>query len=89
MRHAPPGKRQRLPTHGVPEYQHWLKHKNIYGGVSSVSVLGMTLIIVHDKQAAHDLLGQAMRYTREFLRNRKSSHQDLGTKVLAAEFIRG
>jgi hypothetical protein len=65
MRHAPPGKHQQLPTHGVPEYQRQLKHKNIYGGVSSVSVLGMTLIIFHDKQAAHNLLGQAMRYTRE------------------------
>ena len=60
----------------MPEYQDRLKHKNTYGGVNSVSVLEMTLVIFHDKQAAHDLLGQAMRYTREFLRNRKSSHQD-------------
>jgi hypothetical protein len=30
-----------------------------YGGVSSESVLGITLIIVHDMQAAHDLLEQA------------------------------
>lgn len=99
------------PNNGVPEYQHWLKHKDTHGGVSSVSIMGMTLIIIHDKQAAHDLLDQAAAktsgrptmvmanklcgygniplcqgYTREFVRNRKFLHQELGTKVSAAQF---
>lgn len=47
----------------MPEYQHWLKHKDMYGGISSENVMGMTLIIVHDKQAAHDLLEQAAAET--------------------------
>lgn len=45
-----------LPPSGTPEYLHWIKHKNIYGGVSSVTVMGLTLVIIHDKTAAHELL---------------------------------
>lgn len=45
-----------LPPADVPEFQHWLKHKDLYGSISSVTILGMTLIIIHDKVAAHDLL---------------------------------
>ena len=45
-----------LPPKGVPEFQHWLKHKETYGSISSITVLGQTLVIIHDKQAAHDLL---------------------------------
>jgi len=45
-----------FPPSGTPEHQHWLKHKDIYGGISSLTVMGMTLVIVHDKQMAHDLL---------------------------------
>jgi hypothetical protein len=36
----------------VPEYQHWLKHKDKHGGVSSASFLWTTLVIIDDKQAA-------------------------------------
>ncbi|OAA36482.1 Cytochrome P450 [Metarhizium rileyi] len=45
-----------LPPKDVPEFQHWLKHKDAYGPISSVSILGQTLVILHDKQAARDLL---------------------------------
>lgn len=44
------------PNDGTPEYQHWLKHKDRYGGLSSVTVMGMTLVIIHDKKAAQELL---------------------------------
>ncbi|PGH32838.1 hypothetical protein GX50_04378 [[Emmonsia] crescens] len=47
-----------FPPNGTPEYQHWLKHKDRYGGISSVTVLGMTLVIIHDKKVAHELLEQ-------------------------------
>ena len=47
-----------FPPPDTSEYQHWLKHKGLYGGISSVTVLGMTLVIVHDNKAAHDLLDQ-------------------------------
>lgn len=45
-----------FPPDGTPEHQHWLKHKDRYGGISSVTVLGMTLVMIHDKKAAHELL---------------------------------
>lgn len=99
------------PTDGTPEYQHWLKHKDRYGGISSVTVLGMTLITIHDKKVAHELLEQSSSktsgrptmvmanklcgyesivlcqgYNPTFRRCRKLLHQELGTKVSAAEF---
>jgi len=45
-----------LPAKGSLEFRHWLKHKDIYGPISSVTVLGQTLVLIHDKKAAHDLL---------------------------------
>jgi len=47
-----------LPPGGTPEYLHWLQHKDLYGGISSVTVMGMTLVIIHDATAAHELLEQ-------------------------------
>ncbi|KAM0285187.1 hypothetical protein ACHAQH_001618 [Verticillium albo-atrum] len=45
-----------FPPSDVPEFQHWLKHKDLYGPISSVTVLGRTLVLIHDKQVAHELL---------------------------------
>ncbi|KAF2119330.1 cytochrome P450 monooxygenase [Lophiotrema nucula] len=45
-----------LPPPGTPEYFHWLKHKDIYGPISSVTVLGQTLIILNDKDVAFELM---------------------------------
>lgn len=58
---GPPGKflignLHDLPPPGVPEYQHWLPHKDAYGPISSVSFLGQTLILLHDRDAAFELL---------------------------------
>lgn len=37
------------PTTGSqPEYLHWLAHKDRYGPISSVKVLGQTMVIIHD-----------------------------------------
>lgn len=52
-----------FPADGKLEYQHWLNHKDIYGGISSVTVLGMTLVVLHDKKAAHQLLEQTSSKT--------------------------
>lgn len=52
-----------FPPDGVPEYQHWLRHKDLYGGISSVTVMGMTLVIIHDKKTAHELLEQTSSKT--------------------------
>lgn len=63
-RNLPPGPKplpivdivQDLAPGDVAEFQPWLKHKDLYGPISSVSVLGMTLVIIHGKKEAHDLL---------------------------------
>jgi hypothetical protein len=34
-----------LPPPDKPEYEHWFKHKTTYGPISSVEVLGQTIII--------------------------------------------
>ena len=45
-----------LPPDGELEYKHWLSHKDLYGGISSVTVMGMTMVPIHDKKMAHDIL---------------------------------
>ncbi|VUC20426.1 unnamed protein product [Clonostachys rosea] len=45
-----------LPPKGIPEYQHWIKHKDTYGPISSVTVLGKSMIILHDREAVQELL---------------------------------
>ncbi|KFY08517.1 hypothetical protein V492_06154 [Pseudogymnoascus sp. VKM F-4246] len=105
------GNARNFPPAGVPEFQHWLKHKDMYGPISSVTVLGTTLVVIHDKKAAHDLLEQesiktsgrptmvfanklcgyetimiCQGYTDTFRHHRKLLHQELGTKVSAAQF---
>lgn len=45
-----------LPIGTAPEFQHWLKHKYEYEPISSVTVLGQTMVLIHDKELAHELL---------------------------------
>lgn len=45
-----------LPPKGGLEWQHWLKHKDLYGPISAVTVFGQTIILVHDLQIALELL---------------------------------
>ncbi|KAL2170137.1 hypothetical protein VTG60DRAFT_5159 [Thermothelomyces hinnuleus] len=45
-----------LPPKGGLEWQHWLKHKDVYGPISSVTVFGQTIILVHDLEVALELL---------------------------------
>ncbi|RDW93644.1 cytochrome P450 [Aspergillus mulundensis] len=47
-----------FPPAGTAEHKHWLAHKDLYGGLSSVSVLGTTMVIIHDREIAHSLLDQ-------------------------------
>jgi len=44
------------PNDGSPEYLHWLKQKNTYGPISTVTILNTTLILIHDRTLAHELL---------------------------------
>lgn len=45
-----------LPPSGKLEWQHWLKHKDLYGPISSVNTLGTTIVLIHDKDIAVELL---------------------------------
>ncbi|KAM0289033.1 hypothetical protein ACHAO9_006542 [Fusarium lateritium] len=45
-----------LPPPGTLEWRHWQTHKEKYGPISSVSVLGQLFVILHDKQVIVDLL---------------------------------
>jgi fumagillin biosynthesis cytochrome P450 monooxygenase len=52
-----------LPCPGIPEFQHWLKHKDAYGPLSSVTVQGQTLVVIHDREAARFLLNKKANST--------------------------
>ncbi|ETS81249.1 hypothetical protein PFICI_06251 [Pestalotiopsis fici W106-1] len=45
-----------LPPPGVPEWRHWIQHKDRYGPLSSVTALGTTMILIHDKDIALELM---------------------------------
>lgn len=45
-----------LPKPGELEYMHWLKHKDLYGPISSITVLGQTFVFINDAQIALELL---------------------------------
>ncbi|KAF2103859.1 cytochrome P450 [Rhizodiscina lignyota] len=45
-----------LPPPGQPEWLHWKKLKDGYGPISSITVLGQTLVLIHDSKAAIDLM---------------------------------
>ncbi|KAL7950546.1 cytochrome P450 [Trichoderma barbatum] len=47
-----------LPPDGTPEFQHLLKFKDLYGPISSMTSLGQTIVILHDKQAPYDIMGK-------------------------------
>jgi len=45
-----------LPPPGEQKWQHWLKHKDLYGPISSITVLGQTMIILSDARIAFELM---------------------------------
>ncbi|KAJ4019711.1 hypothetical protein NW766_003469 [Fusarium irregulare] len=45
-----------LPDGTTPEYQHWIKFKDLYGPLSYVSILGQSLVIIHDRDIANTTL---------------------------------
>ncbi|KAK7892475.1 hypothetical protein LTR67_007572 [Exophiala xenobiotica] len=63
-RPLPPGPRPRplignlrdLPPPGVQEWVHWSTHKDLYGPISSITVMGQTIVILNDAQSAIELL---------------------------------
>lgn len=63
-----------MPKPGVPECYHWLEHKDTYGPISSVTVLGSTFVIINDAQIAFELL-----------RDRSSIHSSRPSQVFSGE----
>ncbi|KAJ5970957.1 Cytochrome P450 E-class group I [Penicillium vulpinum] len=45
-----------LPPSGTQDCMHWLKHKEAYGPVSSITVMGQTIVILNDAKSAIELL---------------------------------
>lgn len=45
-----------FPPKEGPQHEHWRKHIDLYGPVSSVSVLGKAIVLIHDRQAVHHIL---------------------------------
>ncbi|KAF2425530.1 cytochrome P450 [Tothia fuscella] len=45
-----------LPSKGSEPGPHWLRHKDLYGPISSITVLGQTIIIINDRMLAFELL---------------------------------
>ncbi|PYH83308.1 cytochrome P450 [Aspergillus uvarum CBS 121591] len=45
-----------LPPPGVQEWRHWLQFKERYGPISSLTILGQTMVIINDARMAFDLL---------------------------------
>jgi hypothetical protein len=56
--------------------EHWLKHKDLYGPLSSVTVLGQTMIIINDERIA-----------LEMLRDRAAKHSDRPHQVFSGEMV--
>ena len=63
-----------LPKPGELEHAYWLKHKDLYGPISSITVLGKTFVILNDANIALELL-----------RDRAVKHSSRPTMAFAGE----
>ncbi|KAJ2989842.1 hypothetical protein NUW58_g3263 [Xylaria curta] len=49
------GNLNNLPRPGVLEARHWLEHKTLFGPISSINILGKTIVIINDARLAFEL----------------------------------
>jgi hypothetical protein len=63
-----------MPKPGMLECHHWLNHKYLYGPISSVTVLGQTMVLIHDPMIAFELL-----------RDRSAIHSSRPSQVFSCE----
>lgn len=63
-----------MPKAGMLECHHWLQHKDLYGPISSVTVMGQTIVILNDPSIALELL-----------RDRSAIHSSRPSQVFASE----
>jgi hypothetical protein len=52
-----------MPDGIIPEYQHWIRFKDLYGPIRRVSNFGQSLIILHDRDAANAILEKSSTKT--------------------------
>ncbi|KAF2501128.1 cytochrome P450, partial [Lophium mytilinum] len=45
-----------LPPEGSVDFLTWIKHRELYGPISSLTILGTTIVLINDKQYATDIL---------------------------------
>ncbi|KAM3514478.1 hypothetical protein MY11210_001922 [Beauveria gryllotalpidicola] len=74
-----------LAPKGEPEFQHWLKHNARYGPISSIHIMGQTVIIIHGRDAAWYLLQKCSKSTSsrphfEFAHNMCGYGNNLGAQ---------
>ncbi|KAI0003506.1 hypothetical protein F4779DRAFT_601866 [Xylariaceae sp. FL0662B] len=68
-----------LPQQGQPEYQYWLKFKDHYGPISSITILGQSMVIIRGKRAAYCLPPKKKK------RNRRKRWRASGMKYVVSE----
>ncbi|RAK94412.1 cytochrome P450 [Aspergillus costaricaensis CBS 115574] len=66
-----------LPPPNTPEWRHWMKHRERYGPITSVTILGQPIIILHD---AHIL-------ATELLEKRSLKYSSRPRSVFLGEMI--
>lgn len=52
-----------MPSATVPAYRHWLQHKEKYGTLSSIQIMGQAMVILHDWEAIKELLEKRSKVT--------------------------
>ncbi|KAK5994113.1 Cytochrome P450 monooxygenase CLM2 [Cladobotryum mycophilum] len=45
-----------LPPSDTPDHEFWMKLNDKYGPISSITVLGQTMVFLHDREAVYELL---------------------------------
>ncbi|CAI6099045.1 unnamed protein product [Clonostachys chloroleuca] len=58
-----------LPPKGLPESRHWESHHEKYGPITSITAMGQTIVVLHDRSLAVELLdkGGAKNSSRPWL----------------------
>ncbi|ORY18569.1 cytochrome P450 [Clohesyomyces aquaticus] len=65
-----------MPKSGMLECYHWLRHKDLYGPISSVTVLGQTFVIINDSDIAFELM-----------RDRSAIHSSRPVQIFSGEMV--
>ncbi|KAF2702973.1 cytochrome P450, partial [Pleomassaria siparia CBS 279.74] len=65
-----------MPKPGVLEAHHWLKHRELYGPISSVTVMGQTIVIINDPALVFELM-----------RDRSTIHSSRPSQIFSGDIV--